>query len=51
MTKDERLSVRLSKSRMNKLRQYATIQDKTITQIVSDWIDRLRVDKDSLPLN
>jgi hypothetical protein len=51
MNKTERLSIRLSKARMNKLRQYAANEDKTITQAVSDWIDRLRVNKDSLPLS
>jgi hypothetical protein len=39
--KDKRLSLRISLTRLNRLRQYATSQDKTITQIVSDWIDTL----------
>ncbi|MGA9379520.1 MAG: hypothetical protein WBV73_12195 [Phormidium sp.] len=41
--KSERLSIRLSLRRLNRLRQYATAQDKTITQVVSDWIDTLPV--------
>ncbi|MFB2891923.1 hypothetical protein ACE1CI_03150 [Aerosakkonemataceae cyanobacterium BLCC-F50] len=43
--KSERLSIRLSQRRHNRLRQYAASQDKTITQVVSDWIDTLPVDK------
>ncbi|XWK86616.1 MAG: hypothetical protein U7127_20755 [Phormidium sp.] len=43
--KSERLSIRLSPRRHNRLRQYAASQDKTITQVVSDWIDMLPVDK------
>jgi hypothetical protein len=49
MTKTERLSVRLSETRMNKLRQYAASQEKSITEVVSDWVDRLKINKDSLP--
>ncbi|GET36078.1 hypothetical protein [Microseira wollei] len=36
--------------RLNKLRQYAANKDKTVTQIVEDWIDRLpitEIDKNS----
>jgi hypothetical protein len=39
--KDSRLSVRMSTRRLNKLRQYAANKDKTVTQIIEDWIDRL----------
>ena len=46
MTKDKRLNIRMSERRLNKLRQYAAEQDKTITQIVSDWVDAVQV-KDS----
>jgi hypothetical protein len=48
--KESRLSLRISTRRLNKLRQYAANKDKTITQIVEDWIDRLpntEIDKDS----
>lgn len=41
MMKDSRLSVRMSTRRLNKLRQYAANKDKTVTQIIEDWIDRL----------
>jgi hypothetical protein len=41
--KDKRLSLRLSVRRLNRLRAYAASQDKTITQIVSDWIDTLPI--------
>lgn len=48
--KDSRLSVRMSSRRLNKLRQYATSKDKTVTQIIEDLIDRLpntEIDKNS----
>jgi len=41
--KTARLSIRMSDRRLNKLRQYAASKDKTLTQIVKDWIDRLPV--------
>jgi hypothetical protein len=37
----ERLSARISKRRMDKLRATAAEQDKKITQLISDWIDSL----------
>ncbi|BAY43976.1 hypothetical protein SAMD00079811_15700 [Scytonema sp. HK-05] len=39
--KDSRLSLRISTRRLNKLRSYAASKDKTVTQIVEDWVDRL----------
>lgn len=39
--KDSRLSLRMSSRRLNKLRSYAASKDKTVTQLVEDWIDRL----------
>ncbi|BAY46936.1 hypothetical protein SAMD00079811_45520 [Scytonema sp. HK-05] len=39
--KEARLSLRISTRRLNKLRLYAANRDKTITQIVEDWVDRL----------
>ncbi|WP_242064904.1 hypothetical protein [Nostoc sp. FACHB-133] len=39
--KTTRLNVRMSEKRLNKLRQYAVNKEKTITQVVEDWIDRL----------
>ncbi|MEB3181425.1 MAG: DUF6364 family protein [Nostocaceae cyanobacterium] len=48
--KNTRLNVRMSERRLNKLRQYAASKDKTVTQIVEDWVDRLpntEIDKNS----
>ncbi len=39
--KTTRLNVRMSERRLNKLRSYAVTKDKTVTQIVEDWVDRL----------
>ncbi|NMG10107.1 hypothetical protein DP117_25760 [Brasilonema sp. UFV-L1] len=39
--KDSRLSLRRSTRRLNQLRLYAASKDKTVTQIVEDWVDRL----------
>lgn len=39
--KESRLSLRISLRRLNKLRLYAVDKDKTITQLVEDWIDSL----------
>ena len=47
----------MSERRLNKLKLYAASKDKTVTQIVEDWIDRLpnkEIDKNStapLPVN
>ncbi|VXD25988.1 conserved hypothetical protein [Planktothrix serta PCC 8927] len=55
--KTTRLNVRMSERRLNKLRSYALIKDKTVTQIVEDWVDRLpniesvKNEADSLPVN
>ncbi|MEH2284489.1 MAG: hypothetical protein V7K90_24735 [Nostoc sp.] len=55
--KTTRLNVRMSERRLNKLRSYAVIKDKTVTQIVEDWVDRLpniesvRINADPLPVN
>ncbi len=38
MTK-KRLNIRISEKRLNKLRLYAVAKDKTMTQIVEEWID------------
>lgn len=35
------LNLRISERRLNKLRLYAAIKEKTMTQLVEDWIDRL----------
>jgi Holliday junction resolvasome RuvABC ATP-dependent DNA helicase subunit len=39
--KESRLNLRISSRRLNKLRSYAASKDKTVTQIVEDWVDRL----------
>jgi len=39
--KDSRLSLKMSSRRLHKLRSYAASKDKTVTQIVEDWVDRL----------
>jgi len=39
--KEHRLSLRISIRRMDKFRQYATDRDKTLTQIIEDFIDSL----------
>jgi hypothetical protein len=55
--KTTRLNVRMSERRLNKLRSYAVIKDKTVTQIVEDWVDRLpnteivKNNADPLPVN
>lgn len=57
--KTTRLNVRMSERRLNKLRSYAAIKDKTVTQIVEDWVDRLpnpniesvKINADPLPIN
>ncbi|MGL5061359.1 MAG: hypothetical protein ACRC62_15405 [Microcoleus sp.] len=37
----ERLSVRMSAKRLQKLRAVAQERDKTMTDLIEDWIDRL----------
>jgi hypothetical protein len=39
--KDKNLHIRLSEKRHNKLRAIAASKEKTITQMVEEWIDRL----------
>lgn len=43
----KRLSLRISKSRLEKLRQVAEEREKTMTQLVEEWIDRLKIREDS----
>ncbi|MBW4575694.1 MAG: hypothetical protein KME08_10465 [Aphanothece sp. CMT-3BRIN-NPC111] len=35
------LNLRISERRLNKLRLYASSKEKTMTQLIEDWIDRL----------
>ncbi|HAJ60176.1 MAG TPA: hypothetical protein DCP31_13710 [Cyanobacteria bacterium UBA8543] len=39
--KNKGLHVRISERRLNKLRLYAEAKEKTMTQLIEDWIDRL----------
>ena len=41
--KSQNLHVRISQRRMMKLKAYAESKEKTMTQLVEDWIDRLPV--------
>jgi hypothetical protein len=41
--KDGYLRIRMSKRRMDKLRLYASIKDTTMTHVVEDWIDSLKI--------
>jgi predicted small metal-binding protein len=43
----ERLSVRLAASRLEKLRRIAKHKEKTMTQLIEDWIDKLKEEKPS----
>jgi hypothetical protein len=43
----ERLSLRISTSRLEKLRRIAKDREKTMTQLIEDWIDKLKEDKPS----
>ncbi len=42
MMKKTTLNIRIAKSRHNKLRRIAAQREKTMTQLVEDWIDRLK---------
>jgi uncharacterized protein (DUF1778 family) len=46
MTK-ERLNLRVSSTRLDKLRRVAKQREKTMTQLVEDWIDQLQEEKPS----
>lgn len=37
------LNIRISQNRLNKLRLYAAENEKTMTQVISDFIDSLRL--------
>ena len=39
--KKKPLSLRIEESRLEKLKQYASLKKKTMTQLIEDWIDRL----------
>jgi len=41
----ERLSLRRTPSRLEKLRRIANEREKTMTQLIEDWIDKLKEEK------
>jgi len=41
MDKPKRLNVNLSIKRFEKLKEYAQSREKTLTQTIEEWIDRL----------
>ena len=43
----KRLSIRIAVSRLEKLRRIAKQKEKTMTQLVEDWIDKLKEEKPS----
>ena len=43
--KEKVLTIRLSARRQHKLALYAVQQDKTITALIEEWIDRLKLDR------
>ena len=43
--KESRLNIRVSQSRLEKLRRIAEQRGKTMTQLVEDWIDKLKEGK------
>lgn len=51
--KNKALNLRVSERRLNKLRLYASQNDKTMTHVIEDFIDSLKVkngDSSSTPL-
>ena len=43
----ERLSLRIEKKRLEKLRKYAKQKKKSMTRLIEDWIDRLKLEEDT----
>ena len=43
----KQFSMRLSLKRIEKLRLYAQQKDKTMTQLVEEWIDRLKIKEET----
>ncbi|MGH1392625.1 MAG: hypothetical protein ACRAVC_01135 [Trichormus sp.] len=39
--KTKEVHIRISEKRFSKLKNYAMLKDKTVTQIIEDYIDRL----------
>jgi hypothetical protein len=49
--KDKYIRIRTSERRLNKLRLYAALKEKTMTQVIEELIDGLPVERlvDSMP--
>ncbi|KAB8331427.1 hypothetical protein SD80_023220 [Scytonema tolypothrichoides VB-61278] len=47
--KNKSLNLRISERRLNKLREYSAIEDKTMTRILEDFIDSLPIRKVGIP--
>ena len=43
----ENFTIRLSQKRKNKLKLYAEQKDKTMTQVIEEMIDKLKLEKDT----
>lgn len=43
----ENFTIRLSLKRKNKLKLFAQQKDKTMTQVIEEMIDKLRLEKDT----
>lgn len=43
----ENFTIRLSLKRKNKLKLYAEQKDKTMTQVIEEMIDKLKLEKDT----
>ena len=43
MMKEKSLRFRMSERRYNKLKLYAAKKEKTMTQLIEDWVDRLPI--------
>jgi len=39
--KKKQLNLRIEEGRLEKLKRYAELKKKTMTQLIEDWIDRL----------
>lgn len=43
----ENFTIRLSQKRRNKLKLYAEQKEKTMTQVIEEMIDKLKLEKDT----
>ncbi len=46
MNKPKRLNVNLSTTRFNKLKKYAELKEKNMTQTIEEWIDTFNTTTD-----